>query len=63
MPKTKELTNVIKDTTQKTITKVNDFVNRPDVQNTIQKVKDTTKQAVDKSIETVRNIIHSKDEK
>ena len=63
VPKTKEITNVIKDTTQKTITKVNDFVSRPDVQDTIQKVKDTTKQAVDKSIETVRNIIHSKDEK
>ena len=63
VPKTKEITNVIKDTTQKTITKVNDFVNRPDVQDTIQKVKDTTKQAVDKSIETVRNMIHSKDEK
>ena len=63
VPKTKELTNVIKDTTQKTITKVNDFVSRPDVQDTIQKVKDTTKQAVDKSIETVHNIIHSKEEK
>ena len=63
VPKTKEITNVIKDTTQKTITKVNDFVSRPDVQDTIQKVKDTTKQAVDKGIETVRNMIHSKDEK
>ena len=63
VPKTKELTNVIKDTTQKTFTKVNDFVSRPDVQDTIQKVKDTTKQAVDKGIETVRNIIHSKEEK
>ena len=59
VPKTKELTNVIKDTTQKTFTKVNDFVSRPDVpkKDTIQKVKDTTKQAVDKGIETVRNII------
>ena len=63
VPKSKEFVDVVKDKTKQTVNKLNDFVNRPDVQDTIQKVKDTTKEVVDKGIQTVNDVIRSKDKK